>query len=248
MRDPDHSTLWHISAFERQRDEGNASAFTGLGPSTNLSTTLVSELVQMEQRSLGGDVLSVMSACMRQRENALLLLKHQDLVWPVTLFPRDNLYHCPRPLAEELLASGLDLALLQVEAAGVRPPGSAYTERIATLEHYRPLAPLLWSVALVGPRARLFDEIGGHAAYRVTPDFALGPVRLSGAVGATFERLRTEIAPLRDIARWPGMTPERAVRLLNALFVQGGLIVLRAHHAARQAPDMRGGWTGRRRN
>ena len=44
------------------------------------------------------------------------------------------------------------------------------------------------------------------------------------------------------------MTPERAVRLLNALFVQGGLIVLRAHHAARQAPDMRGGWTGKRRN
>ena len=102
MRDHDPSTLWQVSAFERHRqDGGQQSAFAGLAPATRLSTTLMTELLQMEQRSLGGDVLSVMGVCMRQRESALLLLKHQDLVWPVTLFPREMLY-----LADELFFTG----------------------------------------------------------------------------------------------------------------------------------------------
>jgi hypothetical protein len=247
MRDPDPSTLWQISAFERHRNEGAQSAFAGVAPASRLSTTMVSELMALEQRAQGGDVLTVMGVCMRQRENALLLLQHQDLVWPITLFPRELLYHCPRPLDTEMRDSGLDLKLLEVAPAGLRPPGSSFTERVGNPQHYRALQPLLWTVAMQGPRARLFDEIGGHAAYRVTPDFLPGPLRLGGAVGAAYERLRTEIAPLRDIARWPGMTLDRAVRLLNALFVQGGLIVLRAHHAARQAPVPLG-WPGRRRS
>jgi len=38
---------------------------------------------------------------------------------------------------------------------------------------------------------------------------------------------------LRKIAGWPGMSVERASRLLNALYLTSNLIVSRAHHTAR---------------
>jgi hypothetical protein len=55
----------------------------------------------------------------------------------------------------------------------------------------------------------------------------------AGAMGPALHRLRSEIASLPDIAGWPGMNRERAARLLNGVYLQGGLMVLRTHHAAR---------------
>jgi hypothetical protein len=46
---------------------------------------------------------------------------------------------------------------------------------------------------------------------------------------ATIYRLRNEGSTLSDIAEWPGMDRERAVRLLNALYLQAGLMVSRSH-------------------
>ena len=45
-------------------------------------------------------------------------------------------------------------------------------------------------------------------------------------------RLRREVASLREIAALPGMGRSRATRLLNALYLQAGLIVSRSHPAA----------------
>jgi hypothetical protein len=242
------STLWRVSAFEQHRQANGESALAGLGMGTTMSSTLMAELALVERHRQGRDPLVVLAACLRQREQALLLVRHQGLVWPATVFPREGLYHCPRPLHEVLAEGSPDLALLSVESAGLRPPGHAATERVGYSGHYRTLTHLVWALALQVPHARLFDEIAGHAAYRVTPDHALGPVHLGGALAPAYERLRTEIVALRDMSRWPGMTLDRAVRLLNALYVQGGLIVLRAHHAARQAPGDGGitGWMRRR--
>jgi hypothetical protein len=45
---------------------------------------------------------------------------------------------------------------------------------------------------------------------------------------------------LRDISDWAGFDRERAVRLLNALYLQAGLMVSRSH------PDaISEGWFGR---
>jgi hypothetical protein len=46
------------------------------------------------------------------------------------------------------------------------------------------------------------------------------------------ERLRRRTCSLREMAEWPGLDRERAMRLLNALYLQGGLIVSRTHPAA----------------
>jgi hypothetical protein len=50
------------------------------------------------------------------------------------------------------------------------------------------------------------------------------------------QRLRQGAASLREMAHWPGMSVERASRLLNALYLCGALMVTRSHPAARSAP------------
>jgi hypothetical protein len=67
-----------------------------------------------------------------------------------------------------------------------------------------------------------------------------------GAISSTIKRLERESASLADIARWPGMSLERASRLLNALYLCGALMVTRSHPAARPAPRTWRGLFGKR--
>ena len=238
MRDFEDSTLWRISAFERVRYQTGTSGFARLGPETLLPTTLLSDLQKLEHNLLEGDVLEIVAACMRHHEPALLYLEHEELVWPVTLFPSQLLYHSPRDMAQASTKGMADLKVLGYEPPGVRPPGHWMFERVAQTEHYRPLAPLLWAIALHGPRNILLTEIGGTAAYRALKNPADEGLVAPGALGSAAERLRRESAPLRDIARWPGMSTDRASRLLNALYLATGLLVTRSHPAARTQPGV----------
>ena len=112
-------------------------------------------------------------------------------------------------------------------------------ERVARADKYRPLAGLLWAVALHGPRPALLAEIGGRVAYRLVSSHAKELPPSKGAISSTILRLERQSASLGEIARWPGMTVERASRLLNALYLCGALMVTRSHPAARHAPT---GW------
>jgi hypothetical protein len=247
MRDFEDSTLWRISAFERVRFQTGTSGFARLGPATLLPTTLLSDLQKLDENLLEGDVLEIAAACLRHHEPALMYLQHEELVWPVTLFPTQMLYHSPRDMAQASTKGMADLKVLGYEPPGVRPPGHWMFERVAQAEHYRPLAPLLWAIALHGPRNTLLNEIGGTAAYRALKNPADEGLVAPGALGSAAEHLRRESASLRDIARWPGMSTERASRILNAVYLCGALMVSRAHPAARSAPS---GWRallGRRR-
>jgi hypothetical protein len=238
MRDFEDSTLWRVSAFDRVRHETGTSGFMGLEGPSMLSTTLMGELQRLERDPDNNDVLEVIAACLRQREPALLYLKHEGLVWPVTLFPWHMLYHCPRDFADASTAGLADLVLLGIEPAGVRPPGSWLHEGGTSAEHYRPLLPLLWAVALHGPRGTLLTEIGGMAAYRVVRREQLKNVEATGAIGSAIERLHHESAALRTMATWPGMSVERASRLLNALYLAQSLLITHTHPAARTEPGL----------
>jgi hypothetical protein len=237
MRDFQDSTLWRISAYERMRLERGSSVFAQLGEPTLLPTTMLADLRQLEGRREDGDVLEILAACMRHRQSALICLQYEDLVWPVTVFPSELVYHSPRDMS---LAAADGLAALKVlscDAPGMRPPGHWMHERVGRMEHYHPLKPLLWNLALNGPRNDLLSEIAGNAAYRVTlsrEDRLLAP----GALGPAADRLRSESASLRDIVRWPGMSTDRACRLLNALYLTSALMVMRSHPAARPEGSM----------
>ena len=248
MRDFEESTLWRISAFERERRETGGSGFATLGRSTVLPTTLLAELRRIEDWSAGeSDVLEVMAASLRHREALLMLLRYEDLVWPVTLFPLQMLYHSPRDMADATPAGLGSVAALAIEPPGVRPPGHWMHERVAQAAHYRPLLPLLWRMALHGPRHELLADIGGTAAYRVVPSPHGERPTAPGALGPAIERLRRESASLREIAGWPGLGVERASRMLNALYLASSLLTTRSHPAARPEPKPAGApWRLRR--
>jgi hypothetical protein len=236
MRDFEDSTLWRISAFDRVRRETGTSGFARLGEATLLPTTLLADLRQLERDWINVDALEIVAACMRHHESALLYLQHEELVWPVTVFPTQHLYHSPRDIAQASSKGLADLKVLDYEPPGVRPPGHWMFERVAQAEHYRPLAPLLWALALQGPRNMLLSEIGGTAAYRALKNPSDEGLVAPGALGSAVEHLRRQSASLREIARWPGMSTERASRLLNALYLATGLMVTRSNPAARSEP------------
>jgi hypothetical protein len=216
------------------------------GP-TLLPTTLLADLRRLDADPSSGDVLEVMAACMRHREAALLCLIHEDLVWPVTLFPNEGVYHSPRDIREASVSGMAGLKLASAEPPGVKAPGHSMHERIGQAEHYQPLVSLLWFMALNGPRRTLLAEIGGPAAYRMVGASRGDRLSAPGAVGSAIERLQRNTATLREVAHWPGMSTERANRLINGLYLANKLLITRMHVIARDEHQSTGrSWFGRR--
>lgn len=245
----DTSTLWRISDFERAREDGRRALSSHDDRPTLLPTTLLADLQQLQDDPVHGDVLEVIAACLRHREPALLHLGYGEFVWPVTLFPREFLYHSSRDVAD--MGSGAALArlsLISAEPPGVRPPGHTMHERIASPAKYHPMPALLWAVAMNGPRSEVLAEIGGRVAYKLVSGGARDLPSSLGALRPAVVRLQQEAAALRDIAEWPGMSLPRASRLLNALYLTGALMISRSHPAASR--EKKTGWReffGRRR-
>jgi hypothetical protein len=247
VRDFEDSTLWRVSEYDRVRQSTGTSGFDRLSGAQLLPTTLLADLRRLDADPESNDVLEVVAACMRHRQSALLILQHQGLVWPVTLFPAQMMYHSPISLHENAQGrsvTGLaDLRVLETEPAGVRTPGPwllAPSVDAAQASHYRELQPLLWMLALDGPRSTLLSEIAGTAAYRAIRSPADEGLSTPGALGSACEHLRRETVSLRTIGSWPAMNVERASRLLNALYLASALLVSRTHPAARSAP--KSGW------
>lgn len=221
--------LWRVSAFRRAMDQqgrnSEPSRFNALSPS------LLADLQRFEHAAGGAEVLEVLAACLRHSQDVALHLDRDGHVLPLTVFPRERLFHTPLSL-ESLYATRFDtVQLLQVERALLHAPGQQPPEMAAPAALCHPLGPLLWHLALHGPRYELLPELAGPAVYRVAPDLEV-PVNLGGAVGAAVNRLRQESASLRVLSSWPGFDRERAARLLNGLYLQAGLILSRTHPAA----------------
>jgi len=197
----------------------------------SLSPSLLADLQRFEHDNGGAEVLEVLAACLRHSNDLALHLDRDGHVLPITVFPRQHLFHTPLPL-DQLYATRFDsVRLLQVERAMLQPPADPPDELSAPAAMCHPLGPLLWHLALHGPRYELLPELAGPAVYRIAPDLTL-PVPVTGALGAAATRLRQEPMSLRALSAWPGFDAERAARLLNALYLQAGLIVSRTHPGA----------------
>ncbi len=198
---------------------------------SSLSPSLLADLQRFQHGGSGGEVLEVLAACLRHSQDMALHLDRDQHVLPLTVFPRERLFHTPLPL-DTLYATRFDsVRLLQVERAVLRAPGGRAEDLVAPADQCHALGPLLWHLALHGPRFELLPELAGPAVYRVAPDLEI-PAVLSGALAAAVGRLRQEPVSLRALAAWPGFDRERAARLLNGLYLQAGLIVSRTHPAA----------------
>ena len=232
--------LMRVSAFQRYLDDlvrvggvdGTSTRLSALSPS------LMQDLERFERNGRQSELLDVLAACLRHAYPLTVNLQWTDRVVPLTLFPAERLVHCPVAMPQFLVGRLDDLQVLQVEPAMLRAPGHSDRSLVGEAQMYSPLAPLLWEMALRGARDRLLPEIDGTCAYRVAPGVSLRGLEMPAGLGSAVERLRRRTSNLREVALWPGFDRERAMRLLNALYLQGGLIVSRMHPSA-ASPDGR---------
>jgi hypothetical protein len=230
--------LMRVSAFHRYLDEMAREADAEASGSTRLSSlspSLLQDLKRFEPARGAGDgleVLEVMAACVRHGRELLVHLQDEDRVVPLTVFPIERLVHCPVAMDQFLDGRLTELRVLHVEPAVLRPPGHRDSALVGEAAHYAPLGLLLWELALRGAREELLPEIAGTAAYRIAPGVDLRGLHLSGSLAAAAVRLKRHTTNLREIAEWPGFDRARAMRMLNGLYLQAGLMVSRSHPAA----------------
>lgn len=234
------TVLPRVSDFQRRLR--TAAPGSDSAPNSTLNSTLDRSLLLDLQRfeartdSPGLEVLEVVAAAVRHARPLRLLLQHEDIVLPLTVMPVERLVHAPLPLAQWGLLRWHALKVLQVEPAAA---GGELTDE----SHLAPLGVVLWALALHGSRAELLPEIAGPVAYRMAPGTDLSSLSLGGPLASAMARLRRQSTPLHEISGWPGFDRERAMRLLNGLYLQAGLIVTRAHPAGAGRSD---GHTDRR--
>lgn len=224
--------LMRVSAFRRYLDELVRHSGGGGGVTSRLSSlspSLLEDLLRFEQAGRATEVLEVLAACVRHAQRVTVHLQSGDKVVPLTIFPQERLVHCPVDPQSVVTSRQTEVEVLHVEPALLRPPGDPEVALVGDLPLYQPLGPLLWELALRGTRDQLLPEIAGPAAYRISPGVELRGLRLSGTILAAVDRLQRTTSNLRDISHWPGFDRERAARLLNALYLQAGLIVSRTH-------------------
>ena len=157
---------------------------------------------------------------------------------PLTVFPTERLVHCPLPMPSSCRRRLPNCRCCTSSPRCCVRPATASEALVGEAHLYQPLAPLTWELALRGSRDALLPEIAGAAAYRVAPGVNLRGLALTGIARAAVDRLQRQTTNLREMAEWPGFDRVRAMRLLNALYLQGGLIVSRMHPSA-SSPD---GW------
>ena len=226
--------LMRASAFRRYLDESARSGDTDSVASrlSTLSPSLMLDLMRFEQEGQQSGVIEILAACIRHGRRLLIHLQAEDRVVPLTVFPVEHLVHCPMPMQLFMALPLGDLSVLHVEPAVLRPPGDRVRTMVGEPQHYGALGPVLWELALRGSRGELLPEISGQAAYRISPGLNLRVLDLSGSMAAAVFRLKRNTTNLRAMALWPGFDRERAMRLLNGLYLQGGLMVSRTHPAA----------------
>jgi len=178
----------------------------------------------------GLEVLEVMAAALRHGRSLRVVMRHdaREVVW--TVFPTQNLLHCP--LSADQLRR-LQLRRLQVER--VEPARRGPPAPDAKTPHTFALRPLLWDLALHGSRGELLPEIAGPVAYRISPAGELAALQLleqEATLAAAVTRLRLDTTALSELESWPGFDRERAQRLLNGLYLSAALMVSRTHPSA----------------
>ena len=237
----DAPDLMRVSAFQRQLD---AELSTGAGAwntrrsllDSQLGSSLMQDLTRFERDGHKGELIEVLAACVRHGRGLLVQLQVGERLLPLTVFPSEGLLHMPLPFERFLELRLDDLRVLSYEAPTMRPPGPPRHGLARLIPSdaplLLPLAPLLWELALRGSRDDLLPEIAGSAAYRIAPGLDLKLLKLTGTLAAAAERLQRDTCNLREIASWPGFDRQRAMRMLNGLYLQGGLIVSRSHPAA----------------
>ena len=226
--------LMRASAFRRSLEEVGRTAEEGPTSTrlSSLSPSLMQDLLRFEQNGRQSELLEVMAAAVRHGHSIVAHVQLGEHVVPLTVFPVHRLVHSPLPMEQFLDMQLSELQVLRVERAMMPPPDLLSLAETSTQTQYSPLGRLLWELSLRGSRDELLPEIAGQAAYRITPTLDLTTLDLTGSLASACDKLKRQTTSLREISEWPGFDRPRAMRMLNGLYLQAGLMVSRTHPAA----------------
>jgi len=225
--------LVRASAFRRSIDDdrrGDDDRVTSR--LSSLDPSLHQDLLRFEQKGRQSELLEVMAGAVRHSSAVTVHLQLHEHVIALTVFPVHRLVHCQVAMAAFFELQLTELEVLRVEKAHMQVPDLQTLAQSHVQAQFAPLGKLLWELSLRGSRDELLPEIAGQAAYRITPTVDLSALELSGSLASACEKLQRQTTSLREIAEWPGFDRPRAMRMLNGLYLQAGLMVSRTHPAA----------------
>jgi hypothetical protein len=194
---------------------------------STLSPSLLSDLRRFAEGPAASDLLPVLAASVRHAQSLALHLVHADGVIKLSVFPRDQLFHCFTDICALSARAMTQLQLVYVEPEISLDP-SHDLALPTTARRFGALRELLWSLAMHGPHSELLPEIGGPVRYRLSPVFSIGKLPVEQSMQVVMQRMRNEPASLDQLAGWSILGRFRVKRLLNALYLQSGLVISRS--------------------
>ena len=147
----------------------------------------------------------------------------------LSVFQREQLFQC---FIDMYALSAREFALLRLlhvepeyrlDADSTRPE-SMLAGRL------EPLGPFVLRLALHGATSELLPEIGGPVRYRLALGFTFNGLPLDPQARLVLPHLRQRPASsLDELAGATGLDPAWIRRLLNALYLQSGLMITRSY-------------------
>jgi hypothetical protein len=192
---------------------------------STLSPSLLEDLGRFAKSGNQTELLEVLAACVRHVRPLTIILEHQQSALQLLLYPQHGVFVCGVDLCELEPRAMKALRVTHIEPILTPPPLNTIGQGSLNL--------LLWRFALHGARGELLPEIGGRARYRVSPALALDESMADRGLLKLLPALRNTPFSLHELATKPGFSLERAQRLLNAVYLQAGLIVSRVHDQPR---------------
>jgi hypothetical protein len=171
----------------------------------------------------GLDLLEVLAAALRHHSKLQLHLQDGERLCTLTVLPaqRQLRWSLAAPPWQTMQLAELRVLRVAADASSDTAPASG--------EHDFDLNRMLWELALRGARSALLPEIAEPATYRANPGASLDVMAADSPQAGAVRRLQGTTTTLREIATWSGFDHDRAIRLLNALYLQSALIVTRSH-------------------
>lgn len=196
------------------------------GVRPGLSSAMKAELQRLASLPHVG-ALAVFAASVRHSQPIAVHMHARGKPFLLSIFPREGYYQCARSLGEAHPDDLAQLRLARVEPVlpllmGDTPAGKQSECRVG------PLGLMLWQLALFGPTHELLAEIAGPASYRMTPSHDLAGLPLPWGMPAVLRKLRQRASTVEELAQGTSWGPSQVKRLLNALYLQLGLIVIRS--------------------
>ena len=205
-------------AFSDSMPDGSGFAALDVDPTTTLSASLLADLRRFGEDNDTTDLLPALAASVRHGKALALTLRRGSSLVRVSVFPRVQLFHCSIDLCSLPAAELAQWQLVRVEPEVALSP---------TPVQGAPLGPLLWLMAEHGARHELLPEIAGRVRYRLAPGFLHRDLPVDPSAVPLLQCLRTTTLSLQELAERTMRGPARVSRLLNALYLQAGLMVLR---------------------